>query len=136
MPPKPAHDRPGPHPENQRKRQELVGARHGLVGVLAISAVLAIIGGVRAGSPLLAVLVGGSQGVAAWLVLARQIHCRLVALGAALLAIGWAVTQILVLDGVSWFSLSLLGVGLLEVLLVAGSTPRDDGTRKKMRGRR
>ena len=99
--------------------------------MLAISAVLAIIGG----NPLVGVLVGGSQALGALLVLARVIHCRLVALGAALLAIGWAVAQILVLDGVSWFSLSLLGVGLLESLLVAGSTPRDDGTRKKMRGR-
>ena len=130
----PAHDRPGPRPENQLKRRELVGARHGLVGVLAIAAVLAIVGGVRWSSPLL-VVVGGSQAIAAVLAATRRPHNRVVALAAALVAIAWAVAQILVLDGVSWFSLSLLGVGLLECLLVAASTPRDDGTRKKMRGR-
>lgn len=135
MPPKPPTDHPGPHPENQLKRRELVGARHGLAGVLVISAVLAIVGGVRWSSPLLGVLVGGSQALGALVVIARQPHNRLVALAAALIAIGWAVAQILVLDHVSWFLLSLLGVGLLEALLVAASTPRDDGTRKKMRGR-
>jgi len=135
MPPKPPHDRPGPHPENQLKRRELVGARHGLVGVLALAAVFAIIGGVRASSLLLGALIGGTQASGALFVLARRPHFRIVALAAALLAIGWAVARLVVQNGVDWLSLSLLGVGLLEALLVAGSTPRDDGTRKKMRGR-
>ena len=135
MPPKPPQDHPGPHPENQLKRRELVGARHGLLEVLAIAAVLAIVGGVRMSSPLLGVMIGGTQALGAVFVLARQQPFRLVALGAALLAIGWAVLRIVTYTGVEWLSLSVLGGGLLEALLVAGSTPRDDGTRKKMRGR-
>lgn len=126
-------DAPGPHPERKLARQELVGARHGLVGVLALAAIAALVLGSRGSRVFLAI--GVAQAVAAWLVLARQLHCRIVALGAALFAIGWAIVQILVYDGVSWLSLAVLGVGLLEVLLVAGSTPRDDGKRKKMRGR-
>ena|ERR1700733_8825223 len=143
-------DQPGPHPENQRKRRELRGPRRGLIGVLAIAGALAIITGARllAGRPidlvatsphttgiLLAVVIGGTQVLAALLLLIHHIRARMVALVAALLAVAWSVLQIMLIDGVTWFQLALLGVGALEAAFVAGCTPRDDGSKKQMRGR-
>ncbi len=145
-------DRPGPHPENQRKRRELQGPRRTLIGVLALAAVgaLARVFGLGAGPaavadftgplPLLAsagfgatmlVLVAASQALAAGLLAVHHLHARTVALVAALVVIAWGAAQILVLDRVTWFALGLLAVGALEALLVAGCTPRD--TAKKAR---
>lgn len=140
MPPRPPRDRPGPHPENQLKRRELRGPRRSLIGVDAIVAVLAAV--VLAGRMTsvsngltLVLLVGVTQGLAAFLLAIHHVEARKVALGAALLAIGWAVAQILLFDEVTRFSLTLLGVGVFEAMLVASCTPRDSGKRKKMRGR-
>lgn len=145
-------DRPGPHPENQRKRRELQGPRRTLIGLLALVAVgaLARLCGLGASSPAavdftgappliasagfgatLLVLVAASQAVAAGLLAVHHLAARMVALAAALLVLAWGVAQILVLDRVTWFSLGLLALGALEALLVAGCTPRD--TAKKRR---
>ena len=141
-----APDRPGPHPENQRKRRELRGPRTTLVGVLALVAAgaLARLCGLGSGpvattdvtglTPLLAsnalavmllVLVAITQAMAAGLLAVHQRHARTIAWAAALLVLAWAVAQIVVLDQVTWFPLGLLAAGALEALLIAGCTPRD-----------
>ena len=125
MPRRPPRDRPGPRPENQRKRQEVRGPRHALVGVLTIAAFLAALGVLQQIADRRAlVVICVTQALGAWLLLGRHPRGRIVAVFAALFAIGWGVAQILIFDGVSWFSLSLLGVGALEALLAAGATPR------------
>ncbi|HEY0483774.1 MAG TPA: hypothetical protein VGD37_39920 [Kofleriaceae bacterium] len=158
---RPPRDRPGPHPENQRKRRELRGPRQSLIGLLAVVAVLAVTGGValiarpdghvlrppvdlQVGSPLmsiratgvlLALVIGSTQAIAALLLLLHYVRARMVALIASLIAVVWSVLQMILLDGATWFQLTLLGIGALEVLLVAGCTPRESSGPKKMRGR-
>jgi hypothetical protein len=115
-----------PNPENTLRRQELRGARNALIGALIISAVLAIVALVRmAVAPAMMIAVAVTQVVAAGWLARRRRRARLVALVAALLPLAWGLEQIMVLDVVTWFQLALLGVGALEALLVAGSTPRD-----------
>jgi hypothetical protein len=115
-----------PNPENTLRRQELRGARHALIGVQIIAAVLAIAAIVRLrASPVMLIAIAASQVMAAGWLARRVKHARLVALVAALLPLAWGFGQILVLDVATWFQLSLLGVGALEALLIAGSTPRD-----------
>jgi hypothetical protein len=117
------------HPENTRRRQELRGPRHALIGVLVVAAVLAIVTGVRT-SPTAAatgmlVALAAIQLVAAGFLAGHVVRARMIALVAALFAIAWGIEQVLVLDVVTWFQLALLGIGALEALLVAGCTPRD-----------
>ncbi len=153
-----AHDLPGPHPELRRKRRELKGPRDGLIGLLAVVAVLALGGGIAllagvdgrqllrpglpAGSPAMAfrgtgvvlvLVIGGSQALAAWLLVRHQVRARAMALVAALILIGWSVAQLLLLNGVSNFQLVTFSVGALEVFLVAGCTPRDSKPKKPLR---
>ena len=157
MPSTPARDVPGPRPENQRKRRELRGPRRALIGLLAVTAVLSVVGGlaliavpnarlfhqpvdVLFGSPLtsvrgtgvlLVILIGGTQAAAALLLVGHRVRARMVALVTALIAAGWALLQMmLVLDGVTWFQLVAFGVGALEAFLVAGCTPRGRPSRK------
>ena len=162
MPPSPARDVPGPHPENQRKRVELRGPRRALIGLLGVSAVLAVLGGlvlaavpnvrmfhhpaaevfasplsaVRGTGLTLVVLIGGSQAFAALGLLGHRIRARLVALIAALILAVWGLLQMMVGEGVTWFQLVAFGVGALEAFLVAGCTPRKDpGPKKPLRRR-
>jgi uncharacterized membrane protein len=115
-----------PNPENTLRRQELRGARHALIGVTIVVAVLAIVALVRmAVSPVMLIALAVLQLSAAVWLARRFKRARLVALVAALLPLAWGFGQILVLDVATWFQLVLLGVGALEALLVAGCTPRD-----------
>ena len=121
-------------PENTRRRRELRGPRHALIGVLALVVVLAIIAAADHRAPVgLAAIIGITQAIAAVLLVGHQLHARMAALGAALLAIAWSVVQIVRLDGVTSLELALLGVGVFEAMLVAGCTPRDA---PKLRGPR
>lgn len=117
------------HPENTRRRQELRGPRHALIGVLVVTAVLAIVAIVRYSPPAattgMLVVIAALQLVGAGFLAARFLRARMVALVAALVAIAWGIEQVLVLDVVTWFQLAVLGIGALEALLVAGCTPRD-----------
>jgi hypothetical protein len=131
-----AHDHPGPHPENQRKRRELQGARNSLIGVLAAAAVFAVAGGLARAGVLTATVLGGSQAFAAVLLIVHHPRARAVALAAALFAMVWSGVQIVMLDHVPGFQGAMLGIGALEGLLVAGATPREDPTRKKKMRRR
>jgi hypothetical protein len=120
------------HNDNPRKlkRVELRGARRGLIGIEVIVAVLAvavlIVGprSPRSGIALI-ILVGVTQAIGAITLSLQHVWARRLALVAALIAILFTVAQILIFDVVTWFELSLLGVGVLESLLVAGCTPRD-----------
>ena len=151
MPPTPARDVPGPHPENQRKRRELRGPRRALIGLLTVSAGLAVLGGLaliivptarlfhqpvdvlfassltslRGTGLVLVVVIGGTQALAAALLIGHRVRARMIALGAALIAAGWGLVQMMTaIDGVTWFQLLAFGVGALEAFLVAGCTPR------------
>jgi hypothetical protein len=162
MPPSPARDVPGPHPENQRKRIELRGPRRALIGLLGVSAVLAVLGGIvliavpnarllhqpvaevfaspftglRGTGLVLVILIGSTQAIAALLLRSHHSHARMVALGAALIAAIWGLVQMMVGDGVTWFQLVAFGVGALEAFLVAGCTPRGRPAPKKPLRRR
>lgn len=127
------------HPENTRRRQELRGPRHALIGVLVVAAVLAVLAIARmspsaATTGLWAVL-AAMQLIAAGFLAARFLRARLVAVVAALAAIAWGVEQILVNDVVTWVQLVVLGIGALELLLVAGCTPRDPPKKRTPRDR-
>jgi hypothetical protein len=124
-------DRPGPHPENQRKRRELRGPRHALIGVALIVAVGVV---VVSGAQPVAIAISVLEAAAAVMLVIHHVWARRVALGAALVAIGWGIDGVLVLDRVTWFELGLLGVGVFEALLVAACTPRDVKV-KRQRGR-
>lgn len=125
-----------PNPENTLRRQELRGARHALIGVAIAAAALAIVALVRhRHAPVMLIAIAALQLIAAvWLAL-RFKRARVVALVAALLPLVWGFEQILVLDVATWFQLALLGVGALEALLIAGSTPRDAPKARKPRDR-
>ena len=151
MPPRPPLDHAGPHPANQRKRRELQGPRQSLIGLLSVAAVLSVAGGfaliarpdghllrlsldLRVDSPftsfrttgvVLAVVIGGSQAIAALLLVRHTVRARRVALIAALIAVAWGVLQLTMLAELIWFSIALFGLGALEVLLVAACTPRN-----------
>lgn len=120
------------HNDNPRKlkRVELRGARRGLIGIEVIVAALAVavlVVGPRSSQSGIAliVLVAVTQAVGAITLSLQHVWARRLALAAALIAILFTVAQILIFDVVTWFELSLLGVGVLESMLVAGSTPRD-----------
>lgn len=120
------------HNDNPRKlkRVELRGARRGLIGIEVIVVALAIamlVVGPRStgGGIALIVLVAVTQAIGAFTLSIHHVWARRLALAAALIAILFTVAQILIFDVVTWFELSLLGVGVLESMLVAGCTPRD-----------
>lgn len=119
------------HNDNPRKlkRVELRGARRGLIGVEVIVAALAVavlVVGPRSPRGIaLIILVGVTQALGAITLSLQLVWARRLALAAALVAIVFTVAQILIFDVVTWFELSLLGVGVLESMLVAGCTPRD-----------
>ncbi len=125
--------RPGPHPENRRKRRELRGARHALIGVLVLVAGLAVASTLGAGPSIpridgrLLMVLAAMQAVGAFVIASHRLYARTLALAAALFAVGWGVWQVIVWNDVTWFQVALLGVGLFETVLVAGSTPRDAG---------
>ena len=121
-----------PHNDNPRKltRVELRGARRGLISIEVIVTALAmgvlVVGPhVSRGGLALIVLVGATQALGAILLSLQHAWARHIALTAALLAILFTVAQILIFDVVTWFEVSLLAIGVLESMLVAGSTPRD-----------
>ncbi|MEO8843446.1 MAG: hypothetical protein ABI591_09265 [Kofleriaceae bacterium] len=118
------------HNDNPRKlkRVELRGARRGLIGIEVLVTLLAIavlaMPRTRAGIALI-VLVGVTQALGAIMLSLQHVWARRIALVAAMIAILFTVAQILFFDVVTWLELSLLGVGVLESMLVAGCTPRD-----------
>ena len=143
---------PGPRPENQRKRSELVKPRRSLIGMLAVVAIGAITFVIlrrsddhllglppdylRGSSGLvLAILLAGTHAVAAALLLMRAPHARLAAASAGFTMIAASVALILVMLGVPWVPALLFLVGFVELLLVAGSTPRQPAHRKHAPGR-
>jgi hypothetical protein len=148
----PARDQPGPRPENQRKRRELQGPRQALIGLLAVAGVLAFAAGfallargfavtapltsLRTTGLLLALVIGGTQTLAAVLLVIHHERARAVALVAAMVAVIWSVLQMMLLEGATWFQLTMFGVGALEAFLVAGCTPRKSLDSKKLRRRR
>jgi hypothetical protein len=140
-------DKGGSHPERQRKRTELVKPRRSLLALLAIVAIAAIAGVVlrrsdaRLGEylggsvkPVVAILVAATQALAAVLLMMRPARGRVVAVIAAVLLILAAVGFLVSID-VAWVSVVLLFVGFIELLLVAGSTPRKPARRKHLPGR-
>jgi hypothetical protein len=120
------------HNDNPRKlkRVELRGARRGLIGIEVLVAALAVavlvVGprSLRSGIALI-VLVGVTQALGAITLSLQLVWARRLALAGALVAILFTIAQILIFDVVTWFELSLLGIGVLESMLVAGCTPRD-----------
>lgn len=72
----------------------------------------------------LVALIGATQALAAVLLLGHYVRARAVALGAALILVAWGTWQMMMLDDATWFQLTMAGAGGLEVLLVAGCTPR------------
>jgi len=155
----PPRDKGGPRPENQRKRTEIRGPRHALIAVLALAALGAIIVGVmliqrgdgRAvglspelllGSPLhsfrgmglaLAILVGGTQAVAAILFVRYHARARHGAAVAAGIAVACSALMVMLMARRSWLELALFGIGFIEFLLVAACTPRKPPDRKHRR---
>ncbi len=139
-------DKGGPRPENQLKRVELRKARGSLIGMLAIGAVGAITCAVRRDVPGLAsasssfivaaLLVGGGQAIAALLLVLRAPRARVVAAVAAVLVIVAGVAAVVSLVGPSWVPALVVFFGFLELLLIAGSTPRKPARRKHVPGHR
>ncbi|MEJ7596269.1 MAG: hypothetical protein WKG01_00045 [Kofleriaceae bacterium] len=143
----------GPRPENQLKRVEIRKARHGLIGLLAIVALAAIafavlrrsdarfLGlppGYLANSTALGftVLIAATHALAAVLFAVNAARARLMAgiAGALLMVAGVGV--ILLVPGVNWVPATLLFGGFIELLLVAGATPRKPRKREHVPGRR
>ncbi|MEO8702160.1 MAG: hypothetical protein ABI867_19105 [Kofleriaceae bacterium] len=114
--------------------------------MLAIGAVGAITCAVRRDVPGLApasdsvlvaaLLVGGGQAIAALLVVVRAPRARVVAAAAAVLVIVAGVAAIVSLVGTSWVPALVVFFGFLELLLVAGTTPRKPAHRKHVPGHR
>lgn len=155
-------DKGGPRPENQRKRAELRGPRRALVWLLAVSAVGAFTVGILlirrpdghnvrlaldllASSPLstfrglglvLAILVGGTQTLAASLLVLHHERARLVAAIAGAIIVAFSAAMVMMSIAVSWLQPTLFGIGFIELLLVAASTPRKPVDRKHRFGRR
>lgn len=139
------------HPENQRKRTELVKPRRSLIGMLAVVAIGAITFVVLRrsddhllglppdylrGAPglVLAILLAGAHAVAAALLVIRAPHARLVAIIAGFTMIGASVALIMGMLGVPWVPALLFFIGFVELLLVAGATPRKPAHRKHVPG--
>jgi hypothetical protein len=140
-------DKGGSHPERQRKRTELVKPRRSLLAMLASVAIAATAGVVLRGSdarlgeylggsakPVVAILVAATQALAAVLLVMHAARGRLVALIAASFLI-LAAVGLLISINVAWLPAVLIFVGFIELLLVAGSTPRKPARRKHLPGR-
>jgi hypothetical protein len=147
------HDAGGPRPENQRRRAEIRGPRRSLIGLLVVVAVAAIVfvvsrrsdrpylgmpAGYLAGSSglVLAIVIAGTQATAAVLLLVHAVRARLAAAIAAGVLVASAVALIMSMLGVAWFPAVLFFIGFVELLLVAGATPRKAARRKHQPGRR
>lgn len=153
-------DKGGSRPDQQRKRVEIRGPRHALIGVLAAAAVGLIAigimvlprgdgGSVRlsadllAGSPLsfrglgvVLVMVGATQAIAAVMLVLHHPRGRHVAAAAGVLVALLAAILVMLMAGSSWLPVALFGVAFMELLLVAASTPRKPVERKSRFGRR
>ncbi len=146
-------DTGGPRPENQRKRAELRGPRHALIGMLAVVAIGAIAFGVLrrsddrflglppgylegASGLLLVGLLASVQALAAVVLLVQPARGRLIGAIAAAVAIGSSVVLVTSTRGPAWVPALLFFIGFVEILLVAGSTPRKPAHRKHVPGRR
>lgn len=81
----------------------------------------------------LAVVIGGSQAIAALLLRRHDRRGRSAAWTASVIAMAFGFVQIVALGDVTWFHLIVLGVGGLEVLLAAASTSRDIDRKGKKR---
>ena len=145
-------DAGGPRPENQRKRAEIRGPRQALIGMLAVVAIGAIAVLVLrrsdasflglppdylAGSSGLvpAVLIAGSHAAAAALLALHSPRARVGAAIAAFLMIASSVVVIVSMLGVAWVPALMFFIGFVELLLVAGSTPRKPARRNHAPGR-
>ncbi len=155
-------DKGGPQPEHQRKRAELRGPRHALIGALAVIAVAAItvgamlmkrsdgglvglsldtiagsaFGSFRGPGAVLAVVIGGTQALAAALLVIDHRRGRHLAAVAAGLVIAFSVVLVMLMTRTTWLQPTLFGIGFIELLLVAGSTPRKPADRSRRFGRR
>lgn len=146
-------DAGGPRPENQRKRVEIRKARHGLIGLLAIVALAAIAfavlrrsderflqlpAGYLAGGTAMgfAGVIAVTHAFAAVLFAVDGQRARLVAgcAGALLMVAGFGVS--ILVSGPAWIPATFLFAGFVELLLVAGATPRKPAKRKHVPGRR
>lgn len=143
----------GPRPENQLKRVEIRKARHGLIGLLAVIALAAIAfavlrrsderflrlpPGYLAGGTALgfAGLIAATHALAAVLFAMHAQRARLVAGIAGALVMVAGVGVILLVPGPAWIPATLLFAGFVELMLVAGATPRKPTKRKHIPGRR
>ncbi len=143
----------GPRPENQLKRVEIRKARHGLIGLLALVALAAIAfaalrrsdarflglppGYLASGTALgVAALLGAMHAFAAVLFAGHAARARMVAGIAGALLIVAGVGVILLVSGPAWVPAAVLFVGFVELMLVAGATPRKPAKRKHVPGRR
>ncbi len=153
-------DKGGSRPDQQRKRVEIRGPRHALIGVLAAAAICVIAvgilvlrrgdgGGVRLSSDLLAgsplsfrglgvvlVVVGISQAIAGTLLVLHHPRGRHVAAAAGVIVALLAAILVMLMAGSSWLPVALFGAAFMELLLVAASTPRKPIERKSRFGRR
>ncbi len=155
-------DKGGARPENQRKRTEVRGPRHALLGLLAIAAIGALTVGVLliqrpdgrsvklsidllASSPLtsfrgigllLALVIGGTQTLAASLLVLRHERARQVAAIAGGIIVVTSAVMVMLSIGLSWLQPTLFAIGFIELLLVAASTPRKPVDRAHRFGRR
>jgi hypothetical protein len=145
----PAATPPGPRPENQRKRTELVKPRRSLIGMLAVVAIAAVAFVVLRRSDdhflglppeypsgfVIALLIAAAHAAAAMLLVIRAPHARLAAGLAAALLVVTSVGVIVLMLGVPWVPALLFFIGFVEILLVAASTPRKPAHRKHVPGR-
>ncbi len=145
-------DAGGPRPENQRKRAEIRGPRQALIGMMAVVAIGATaflvlrrsdasflglppdyLAGASGRVP--AVLLAGSHAAAAVLLALHAPQGRAGATIAASLMMAASVVLIVSMLGVAWVPALLFFIGFVELLLVAGSTPRKSARRKHAPGR-
>ena len=146
-------DAGGPRPEKQLKRVEIKKARHGLIGLLSIVALAAITfavlrrsaahflglppGRLAGGTALgFIALIAATHALAAVMFAVQAKRARLIAAiaGALMIVVGVGIT----LSGpaTNWIPATLLFGGFVELLLVAGATPRKAAKRKHVPGRR
>lgn len=84
----------------------------------------------------LLVALAAAQALAAAALATHRPAARAAAAGAALIAVAWGAWQVLATGYATWFDIALLLVGVVELLFVAGCTPRDAGEPARDRWRR